>query len=249
MRNNHKIIFCLVFIMGFLSQIGFGQNESTPITLHKDLKVIPIKENLYLHRSWMTFTGHGRVGSNGLIYISDQTAIVMDTPVNDTLSTLLVDWLAKEKGVTVEGVIINHFHVDCLGGLNAFHQLEIPSYATKRCQRLAKKEGVPVPQNGFRKSKKLKVGSKEVWCGYFGKAHTSDNLAVYIPAEQALFGGCMIKSLKAGKGNLNDASIKKWSQTVGKIKAAYPKLEIVVPGHGAVGGVDLLDFTMNMFAR
>ncbi len=59
----------------------------------------------------------------------------------------------------------------------------------------------------------------------------------------------MIKSLKAGKGNLNDASVKKWSQTIGKIKATYPRLKIVVPGHGAVGGVDLLEYTIDMFAR
>jgi len=249
MKKKSRINFCIFLFIGLLSQIGYGQTSSSPIILDKDLSIIPINESLFIHRSWMTFTGHGRVGSNGLIYISDKAAIVMDTPVNDTLSNLLTEWLTKEMGVTIKGVIINHFHVDCLGGLNAFHQLGVPSYATKRCQRFAKKEGVVVPKNGFRKTKKLKVGSKAIWCGYFGKAHTSDNLVVYIPEEQALFGGCMLKSLKAGKGNLNDASVKKWSQTIRKIKATYPNLKIVVPGHGKAGGIDLLDYTMDMFDR
>lgn len=244
-----KIIFCIFLFFGNLSLYSFGQNAPASINLHQDLQIIPINKNLYIHKSWMTFTEYGRVGSNGLIYIDGQSAILMDTPVNDSLSLLLIDWLRNKKGVSIKGVIINHFHIDCLGGLKAFHQAGIPSYATKKCQKLARKEGANIPQIGFRKKLNLKIESKEVWCRYFGKAHTKDNLVVYIPSEQALFGGCMIKSLEASKGNLNDASVKKWSQTVGKIKNAYPSLEIVVPGHGATGGVDLLDYTIKLFQK
>ena len=59
----------------------------------------------------------------------------------------------------------------------------------------------------------------------------------------------MIKSLKSGKGNLADASVKKWSKTVSKIKKTFPHIEIVVPGHGKAGGTALLDYTIDMFKQ
>jgi len=70
-----------------------------------------------------------------------------------------------------------------------------------------------------------------------------------------LFGGCLIKELDASKGYLGDASkgylgdanVKAWSNTVTKIKKAYPKLQIVVPGHGAIGNQALLDYTIKLF--
>ena len=46
------------------------------------------------------------------------------------------------------------------------------------------------------------------------------------------------------KGNLADAEIDAWSETVSDVKKAYPELKHVVPGHGLSGGVDLLEYTI-----
>ena len=173
----------------------------------------------------------------------------MDTPANDSLTLLLINWIEQDLGKAIKAVIINHHHVDCLGGLKTLHDRGIPSYATKRCQKLARKNGVTIPKKGFRKSFNLAIGQQSILCQYFGKAHTADNLVAYIPSTQVLFGGCMIKSLKSGKGNLADASIQKWSKTVAKVKNAFPQVEIVVPGHGKAGDTALLDYTINMFKQ
>ena len=108
-------------------------------------------------------------------------AIIMDTPANDTLTLLLANWIQQDLGHTIKAVVINHHHVDCLGGLKTLHDMGIPSYATKRCQRLARKNGVTRPKYGFRKSLNLPIGSQAVFCKYFGKAHTFDNLVVSRP--------------------------------------------------------------------
>ena len=249
MKNSVFIIFCHILVFGSLSQIGYGQVKNKSIQISPDLQIIPIQENVYIHKSWSIFSGFGRVASNGLIYTNKNEAVIMDTPANDSLTLLLANWIQQELKHTIKAVIINHYHVDCLGGLKTLHGLGIPSYATKRCQELARKNGVTIPQNGFRKSLKLTIGNEQVISRYFGKAHSSDNLAVYIPSKAVLFGGCMIKSLKAGKGNLADASVKKWPKTVKKIKKAYPTIEIVVPGHGKAGNTELLDYTINMFSK
>jgi len=249
MKKSFLIIFCQLLFFGSMSQIGYGQTNTAPISIGKDLQIIPLSEQVYIHKSWTVFTGFGRVASNGLIYTNEKEVVLMDTPANDSLTRLLVNWIEQDLGHTIKAVIINHHHTDCLGGLKTLHEQYIPSYATKRCQKLARKNGVIIPQNGFRKTLNLPVGNQSVLGKYFGKAHTADNLVVYIPSEKILFGGCMVKSLKSGKGNLADASVKKWSKTVLSVKNAFPQVKIVVPGHGPAGDTALLDYTIDMFKR
>jgi metallo-beta-lactamase class B len=57
----------------------------------------------------------------------------------------------------------------------------------------------------------------------------------------------LIKELEATKGYLGDANIAQWSNTVERIKEQYPNIKIVIPGHGAIGGKDLLDYTIQLF--
>ena len=249
MNKSFLLILYKILLFASLSQNGIAQENNVPISIGPDLQIIPLSKRVYIHKSWTTFTGFGRIASNGMIYTNEQEAILMDTPANDSLTMLLLKWVQQDLGLTVKAVVINHHHDDCLGGLKVLHDMGIPSYATKRCQGLAKKDGVIVPQNGFRKSLRLSIGNQSILCKYFGKAHTADNLVIYIPAEKILFGGCMVKSLKSGKGNLADASINKWSKTVKKVKKAFPNLEIVVPGHGVAGDIALLDYTIEMFKR
>ena len=72
-------------------------------------------------------------------------------------------------------------------------------------------------------------------------------MVAYFPADNILFGGCLIKETGAGKGFLGDANISAWSATVAKIKEAYPQLKLVVPGHGRYGDTRLLDYTVELF--
>jgi metallo-beta-lactamase class B len=59
----------------------------------------------------------------------------------------------------------------------------------------------------------------------------------------------MIKALGAGNGYLGDANIAPWSATVGKVKSTFPEILSVIPGHGIVGGKELLDYTEGMFKK
>ena len=62
-----------------------------------------------------------------------------------------------------------------------------------------------------------------------------------------MFGGCLIKELDATKGYLGDANVAAWSNTVEKVKNAYPNVKIIIPGHGNYGDKKLLDYTINLF--
>lgn len=112
---------------------------------------------------------------------------------------------------------------------------------------MATSRGVPAPQNGFSGEAALTIGGQRIVSRYFGEAHTKDNIVTWIPSEKILFGGCQVKALGSEKGNLADANVQAWSHTTRKIKKAYRKAKIVVPGHGNVGGTELLDYTIRLF--
>src|SRR5690606_8722523 len=190
----------------------------------------------------------GKVACNGLVYINNGEALIMDTPTDDSGTHDLLQWLKTTyPGTEVKGVVINHFHDDCLGGLEAFHQAGIPSYSYKLTKELAIADSVTVPQHTFSKKLNLTVGGAKVISRYFGPAHSRDNSVTYIPAEELLFGGCMVKAQGAGKGNLADADVQQWPQTVAAIKKTYPGLVTVVPGHGEASDAGLLDYTIKLF--
>ncbi|MEP3207669.1 MAG: subclass B1 metallo-beta-lactamase [Maribacter sp.] len=213
----------------------------------ESLKVISISENSYVHISYLNTNDFGTVACNGMIYLKNKEAVIFDTPSDLAASEELLKWLTDAKKVKVKAIVVNHFHVDCLAGLNTFHQAEIASYANTRTIALAMKDSVTAPQIGFEMQNELNIGGERIINRHFGEAHTEDNIISYIPSEELIFGGCMIKSLNAPKGNLEDANTDTWSKTVQNIKDNYPNLKVVVPGHGKYGSTELLDYTIELF--
>ncbi len=59
----------------------------------------------------------------------------------------------------------------------------------------------------------------------------------------------LIKEFNATKDYLGDASEKAWSATVETLKKQYPKINIVIPGHGQPDNTVLLDYTIRLFRQ
>lgn len=211
------------------------------------LVVTRISENAYIHTSFLQTNDFGLVPCNGLVVTGGKEAFVFDTPTDDLSSKELIEWIQSSLGFEVKGVLPTHFHNDCLGGLQAFEESAITSYASNHTIQLAKENNFVLPRNGFSDSLQLKVGDQTILAKYFGEGHTRDNVVVYFQSEDVLFGGCLIKELGANKGFLGDANVNSWSNTVENVKKRFPDAKIVVPGHGQYGNFELLDYTVNLF--
>jgi hypothetical protein len=123
----------------------------------------------------------------------------------------------------------------------------IKSYANEMTIKVAKQKALPVPQNGFNDKLKIPVGKSKVICRYFGPAHTTDGIMVWLPSEKVLFGNNGVRNFNGWIGNVGDANIAKWSETISKAKTEFPDVKYVVPGHGDFGGPELLDYTVNLY--
>ena len=243
-------IYCTVIILLLLSTLhrGHSQTDSLVYDSHT-LKIRQISNNAFIHISFLETQDYGKVPCNGVLVINDNEAVVLETPTNDQVSEELINWVEREYQARINAVIVHHFHEDCLGGLKAFHKKNIPSYSNQLTIELADREGYELPTHSTKQEHLTQVGDQQLRSYYFGPAHTEDNIVTLYQNEQILFGGCMIKSLGAQKGNLADANVSKWSDSISKLKTELPEIQLVIPGHGREGGAELLDYTIKLFEK
>jgi metallo-beta-lactamase class B len=243
------ILSLLILFATITSTVAQTSDKYKPKEVYKsgDLIITQIAKNSFEHTSFLQTHDFGNVPCNGLIVRNSNEVIVFDTPTNDAASEELIKWIKETLHCRINAVIPTHFHDDCLGGLKAFHENEIPSYAYFKTIEFAKENNFVVPKNSFRDSLILKVGNENIIAKFFGEGHTKDNVVGYFAGDNIMFGGCLIKQLNAGKGYLGDANVADWSATVEKVKKDYPDVKIIVPGHGQYGNKKLLDYTIKLF--
>lgn len=242
-------VLSFMFFGNLYAQNNLNINNFKPIEIYhsEDLIIIQISDNAFLHTSFLNTNDFGKVPCNGMIIRNSNEVIIFDTPTNNKTADDLIKFIKEKLQCTINAIIPTHFHDDCLGGLASFHKLKIPSFGNFSTIELAKANNVVFPQIGFKDSLKLNLGNTFAIVKYFGQGHTKDNVIGYFPSENILFGGCLIKELQATKGYLGDANIVEWSNTVQKVKQQYPNVKIVIPGHGEIGGSELLDYTIQLF--
>lgn len=240
----------LLLILCTCALMAAGQNP----TIYKTttLEIDSIAPGTYVHRTYLSTKEWGKVACNGTVYVNKGESVVFDTPATDSVSAELISWIKAHTHSHIKAIVVNHSHEDCLGGLAVFHKAGIPSYSSKRTQTFARNDTVNkpiVPQHSFTKELILKIGGTSIINYYPGEGHTRDNIVSYIPATKVLFGGCIIKALGSGKGNLAEANVTTWAQSVRNVKQKFPNAVIIIPGHGAYGPHSLLDYTIKMFGK
>ena len=241
-----RLVIISFLILGCKSTKTTDNDKSTK---SQTLELRKIADHAYQHISYLETQSFGKVDCNGMIFFDKNEAVIFDTPSTTAASVELITWVEKNLKCKVKAIIPTHFHADCLGGLEEFHKRGIPSYANNLTIKMAELNHYTIAQNGFDGLLELPMGDKKVLAQYFGEGHTKDNVIGYFPDEKIIFGGCLIKEIGAGKGNLEDANVKDWASTVAKLKAQYPHTKVIVPGHGKVGGTELLDYTIKMFEQ
>jgi metallo-beta-lactamase class B len=152
-----------------------------------------------------------------------------------------------DQNIEIIAIIPTHWHDDCLGGLKAFHDHNIPSYALDKTCTLAQKHHYSKPQFAFTDSLQLSLGNEKIHSYFYGGGHTTDNIVVWFPSDQILFGGCLVKSLSSrGLGFTGDADLEAWPQTITTVMKKRGNAMWVIPGHGQPGDKELLEHTLKL---
>ena len=221
-----------------------------PAAIGAGVTVERIADGVFLHVSVHDVGEWKNVAANGLVVVGGREAALVNTAWTDEQTTRLVEWLGEEGGLHVTAVVPTHFHEDTIGGLAAAHRAGVCSYGLERTAELAPRDGFPAPQVTFTEKLTLSVGGRALELSYPGPGHTEDNIVAYVPDVRVLFGGCLVKGAEATSlGNVADADVAGWPQSVEKLQRAYPEAVVVVPGHGRPGGLELLAHTLELLRQ
>ena len=219
-----------IIFLFFVSNV-FSQNQK--IKISDDLEIQKISDHVYIYISYHDLETIKHFPANGMIYVHNGKSLLIDTPWEIDGTRKLIDWIPQHLKVSIEGVIVTHWHEDCMGGLQVFHDAGIKSYANTMTSEFAKQQGLPVPQNLFNESCVLNLGGEDVFCFFPGGGHTKDNIVVWIPNEKILFAGCIAKAMNwSSLGFIGDADIQSWPKSLNKLLLRFPECQGVIPGHG-----------------
>lgn len=224
----------------------FDKSKYAPEPYLRPLEIIKLSDQDYMHVSYLKDGKGGYIPCNGYIRKEGDEVFIFETPLDDSTSVQLIDFIKNDLNATIKAVMVSHAHIDGAGGVNAFNEAGIPTYGSSKTAALLARDTIAL-SNTFQREDSLKLGKTLVKMDYLGPAHTDDNAIAYLEGPEILLGGCMIKSLEAKKGNLADANLKEWAKTVATAKYLYPDVKQVIPGHGRRGDSTLLTYTIKMF--
>jgi metallo-beta-lactamase class B len=213
--------------------------------------------------------------ANSLITIMENGDILLvDTPYTPDATEEVLTWIREKYGDRNIVAINTHFHVDRLGGNEALLKHNIPIYSSELTIQAIKERGAssidwtvshvkdatikqyflnfkyvnPTHIFDSKEGLTLKFGNEIAKIEYYGIGHSVDNLFVFLPKKHVIFGGCAILSAAAKTpGNVSDGNKDEWNKLIPKIEThGY---DCVVPGHGDVGGIELLKHTAEITAK
>lgn len=204
---------------------------------------------VWLHTSGHTFANGAHYISNGLVVRDGEQLLLIDSAWGEGATRQLLALIKQQIGLPIKDAIITHFHDDRISGTPVLQAAGIRVWATPLTQQLAAAIGNPIPNHTLTKLAQpgdtTQIDGVEVL--YPGAAHTRDNLMVWLPKQQLLYGGCAVRGNNWDSlGNIADANIKAWPATIKRVEALFPHIKTVVPGHGPVGKKQLLDHTLKL---
>ena len=221
----------------FLTQL----QADYPVTLSK------IADNVWVHTTNYNLPGQSPIPVNGLVVVDGEDVVLVDGAWGELATVSLLEKIKAETEKAVTKMIVTHHHMDRTAGVDVAEWQGIQVFTHPDTAGLAAKSGFPVPNTSVSGLKdpqsRTTVGSLEV--AYPGHGHAQDNLVVYIPAANVLYGGCAVRGAGSKTlGNTDDADLTKWATSLQWMKATYPKAQIVVPGHGKGANLSLVDATL-----
>lgn len=207
------------------------------------LFVAPVAPGIWVHTSYQE-----GFPSNGLIVEEADFVLIIDTGWGKKPTRKLLHWVKHHLHKPVRALFVTHSHGDRTGGISLFQKKKIPIRMSPRTAAILQKQKMKVPEyEPLSDDGGGSLGRLHFTCFYPGPGHTVDNMVVYLEDAHLLFGGCFVKSLEAtGLGYIDEAKLEEWPASMHHLQARFPNAQIVVPGHQAWGGLELLQHTLDL---
>lgn len=234
MKLTAIILFLLVCSLGV-----FGQTSDA-------LKITQLSGDFYIFTTYQTYKD-AKVPANGMYVVTDEGVVLIDTPWDETQLQPLLNYIKKKHNKDVVMSISTHFHEDRTNGIEFLRTKGVKTYTTKKTDELSQKKGYERAEFLLEKDTEFKIGQYKFQTFYPGEGHAPDNIVVWFPNEEILYGGCFIKSTEADSiGNLSDANINEWSNSIKNVQKKFKNPKFVIPGHDGWTSTKSLKHTLKL---
>jgi metallo-beta-lactamase class B len=218
--------------------------------------------------AWVVTHEEAHASNVLVVRLPDGTLLLCSSPFDTDTTRALLAWLRARLAPARLVAINTHWHMDGTAGNAAYREAGVATYASTHTQALSLERGpgmrsaaanglpealaehvrtteVVAAEHTFDESAGLGLvfGGERIEVTYPGPAHSQDNVVVYLPERQILFGGCMLK-VGESLGYLGDASLDTWESALARVTAMGAT--IVVPGHGPTGGPEIIANTLGL---
>lgn len=237
-----KILF--LNIATFLFAINlFGQKAHIP------LEITHLTGDFYVFTTYQTYKG-SLVPANSMYLVTDEGVALFDTPWDITQVQPLLDSIKIKHNKTVKMCIATHSHEDRTGGFDVLHAQGVKTFTTCQTDAICKEKGQKRAEFLIEHDTVFKLGQYEFQTYYPGQGHTPDNIVVWFERDKVLYGGCLIKSVEATTlGNLADANVKEWPNTIKNIQQKFKKTKFIIPGHDDWNSLKSLSHTLKLLKK
>jgi metallo-beta-lactamase class B len=233
-----RTIAAILFLV-FTSNV-FGQQAEPR------LEIRHLTGEFYIFTTYNLYKGT-RVGANGMYLLTNEGAVLFDSPWDTTQFQPLLDSIQARHDKKVVLCIATHFHEDRTAGLAYFKEQGAKTYTTQRTDELSKKRGMERATYLIDKDTVFKVGQYSFQTYFPGHGHAPDNIVIWFGKERILYAGCLVKSVEdKSLGNLSDASIQDYATTLINVQKKCRKPRFIIPGHNAWTDSNSLRHTLNM---
>lgn len=241
-----------LFSILIFSVLSTGFVQAQPSSKPK-LIVTPLNDQVYVHTSFGIYQ-KAAIPANGLIIKTKEGIVLVDTgwdTKDDTDNTRqLLRWVADSLHQPVLFCIVTHAHEDRVGGISELRKAGVRVISTPLTAQKSVKLGYEAPEGILPADTTFTVGQLPIRCYFPGEGHTSDNIVVWLPDQQILHGGCFVKSVAAfGMGNLADANLKEWGNSVRRVMNQFGTAKLVIPGHEEWGDTKALQHTLQLLDK
>jgi metallo-beta-lactamase class B len=211
-----------IFIACLFTQNIFAQGK---------LDISHLTGDFYVYTTYVDYEGTP-FPSNSMYAVTPDGVVMFDTPWDTNQVEPLLDSIKARHGKEVIMCIATHFHDDRTGGFDVLKRNGIRTYSTRLTYELCRETNRPLAEFILAADTVFNIGGLEFATFFPGAGHAPDNIVIWLPASQILYGGCFIKSTEAGGlGNLSHADTKSWELATEKVMQKFSDAMYIIPGH------------------
>jgi glyoxylase-like metal-dependent hydrolase (beta-lactamase superfamily II) len=213
------------------------------------LKISHLTGDLYIYTTYKMVNGY-RFPSNSMYLVTSSGVVLFDTPWDETQFQPLLDSIYARHQKKPVLCIATHFHDDRTAGLEYYGHKGITTYSSRMTHQLCGLKHEKQAEKCFTMDTAFCVGGYTFETYYPGAGHSPDNIVIWFEKDKVLYGGCLVKSEEnQGLGNIADANLNAWGNSINNVMKKYPEAQYVVPGHFAWSDKKALKHTLKLLKK